>query len=362
LDSNAILHVRSEVNSYALENALYLSNEQSLSRHLKVTYGIRYSLFNNIGPGTIYSYDDIGDIIDSTTYPKGKIFNSFGGFEPRLLFNYTINDSSSIKTSYARSRQYLHLLSNSTSSTPFDLWVPSTINVRPEIADQFTIGYFRNFLNNQYETSIELYYKNMQNLIDYRNGANLILNSNIESQLVFGRGWGYGAEFLIRKKYGKLTGWVSYTLSKTMRQFNDIDGGVPYHSKQDRPNNIAIVGMYDISSRLSFSALWIYYTGNAVTFPSGSYFNSRDGVMTPYYTQRNGYRMPDYNRMDIGLTWIKKKTLKFESEWNLSVYNVYGRENAYAINFQQNLTTKQMEAVQLSLFRWVPSLTYSFKF
>ena len=362
VDSTAILHLKSEDNSYALENAVYVSNEQAFSKHFKATYGLRYSIFSNIGPGTIYSYDDMGNNHDSTTYPSGKIFNSFGGFEPRVLLNYTINDSSSIKTSYARSRQYLHLLSNSTSSTPFDLWVPSTVNILPEIADQFTLGYFRNFSNNMFETSFELYYKIMQNLIDYKNGANLILNSNVQSQLVFGRGWGYGAELLLRKKYGKLTGWISYTLSKTMRQFNAIDNGLPYPAVQDRPNNIALVGMYDLNPRLSFSAVFIYYTGNAVTFPSGSYYDPIEGKNVPYYTSRDGYRMPDYDRLDVSITWVKKKTLKFESEWNFSIYNVYGRENAYAINFQQNPTTGLMQAIQLSLFRWVPSVTYSFKF
>ena len=249
VDSNAILHIQSEDNNYAIESALYVSNEETFSPHLKATYGLRYSLFSNIGPGTIYQYDNQGNILDSSVYPKGKIFNNFGGFEPRVLVNYVINDSGSIKASYARTRQFLHLLSNSTSSTPFDLWVPTNINIKPEIADQFTIGYFRNVMNNMFETSVELYYKLMQNLIDYRNGANLILNNNVESQLVFGRGWAYGAEFLIRKRYGRLTGWVSYTLSKTMRQFNSIDNGTPYPAVQDRPNNIAIVGMYDLSPR-----------------------------------------------------------------------------------------------------------------
>jgi hypothetical protein len=361
VDSTVIFHVRSVDNRYALENALYISNDQTISAHLKATYGLRYSLFSSIGPGTVYTYNQVADVVDSATYPKGKIFNTYGGLEPRLLMNYIINDSSSVKISYARTRQYIHLLSNTTSSTPFDLWVPSNINIKPEIADQYTLGYFRNFSNNMYETSVEVYYKTLQNQIDYRNGANLILNNKVESQLVFGKGWGYGVEFLIRKKYGKLTGWISYTLSKAKRQFPDINNGNVFLAKQDRPNNIAIVGMYELNPKLTFSATWIFISGNPVTFPSGRY--AVDGNIVPYYTERNGYRMPDYHRLDIGLTWQRKKTASFESNWNFSIYNVYARANAYAINFQQdpNDHTK-MQAVQLSLFRFVPAITYNFKF
>jgi hypothetical protein len=361
VDSTAFFRVRSMDNRYALENAVYISNEQTITKHLKANYGLRYSLFSSIGPGTVYTYDEVADIVDSVSYPSGKIYNTFGGLEPRLILNYIINDSSSVKVSYARTRQYIHLLSNTTSTTPFDLWVPSNTNILPEIADQYTLGYFRNFSNNMFETSVEVYYKNMQNQIDYRNGANLILNNKVESQLVFGKGWGYGAEFLIRKKYGKLTGWLSYTLSKTKRQFPAINGGSTFLAKQDRPNNISVVAMYNISPRLTLSATWIYLSGNVVTFPSGRYYV--DGNVVPYYTERNGYRMPDYHRLDIGLTWQRKKSLRFESNWNFSIYNAYARENAYAINFQPdpNDPTK-MQAVQLSLFRIVPAITYNFKF
>jgi len=361
VDSSAMFRVKPMDNRYALENALYVSNEQTFSKHLKATYGVRFSSFSSIGPGTIYTYNAVADVVDSVSYPKRKIYNTFAGFEPRVLFNYIINDSSSIKTSYARTRQYVHLLSNTTSSTPFDLWVPSNINILPEIADQYTIGYFRNFKNNMFETSVELYYKTLQNQIDYRNGANLILNNKVEAQLVFGKGLSYGAEFYVRKKYGKLTGWVSYTLSKTQRQFNDINEGMTFLAKQDRPNNISVVGMYQINPRLNFSATWVYYNGNAVTFPSGRYVVDRNVV--PLYSERNGYRMPDYHRLDIGLTWTNKKTEKFESSWNFSVYNAYARENAYAINFQVDPNNPlKMQAVQLSLFRIVPSITYNFKF
>ena len=259
VDSSVFFRVRSMDNRYALENAIYISDEQTISKRLKVSYGLRYSLFSSIGPGTVYTYDQVADVVDSATYPKGKIFNTYGGLEPRLLVNFIINDSVSVKASYARSRQYIHLLSNTTSTTPFDLWVPSNVNILPEIADQYTLGYFRNFSDNMFETSVEVYYKTMKNQIDYRNGANLILNNKVESQLVFGKGWGYGAEFLIRKKYGKLTGWISYTLSKTKRQFPDINGGKVFLAKQDRPHNLAIVAMYELNAKLTiFRYLGLY--------------------------------------------------------------------------------------------------------
>ena len=361
VDTTSFFHIRSMDNRYALENAIYISNEQNISKHLKATYGLRYDLFSSIGPGTVYTYDEVADVIDSASYPAGKIYNTFGGLEPRLIINYIINDSSSVKLSYARTRQYLHLLSNTTSTTPFDLWVPSNKNILPEIADQYTIGYFRNFSNNMFETSVEVYYKNMQNQIDYRNGANLILNNKVESQLVFGKGWSYGAEFMVSKKYGKITGWISYTLSKTLREFPSINGGAVFPAKQDRPHNISVVLMYNISPCLALSATWIYLSGNVVTFPEGRYFV--DGNVIPYYTERNGYRMPDYHRLDVGLTWQRKKTKSFESSWNFSIYNAYARDNAYAINFQPDPNDpSRMQAVQLTLFRIVPAITYNFKF
>ena len=277
------------------------------------------------------------------------------------MFNYILNDSNSVKLSYTRTRQYLHLLSNSTSSTPMDLWVPSSINIRPEIADQVSLGYFKNFRDNMFETSVEVYYKFMQNQIDYKNGANLILNKRVETQLVFGKGRSYGIELLLRKKTGKLTGWVGYTLARSERQFADIDNGNPYLAKQDRPNEISIVAMYQLSKKVTVSGTWVFYNGNAVTFPSGRYMV--DGNLVPYYTARNGYRMPNYHRLDLGLTWIRKKTEKFESSWNFSVYNAYARENAYAINFQVDpQDPSKMQAVQYTLFRFVPSVTYNFKF
>jgi hypothetical protein len=212
-----------------------------------------------------------------------------------------------------------------------------------------------------YESSIEMYYKDLQNQIDYRNGADLVFNSTVETELIFGRGWAYGAEFLVRKNEGRLTGWLGYTWSKTMRQFDLVDNGNPFPARQDRRHDVSLVGMYDLSRKVKVSATWVYNTGNAVTFPTGKY--EIDGRVVPYYTQRNGYRMPDYHRLDLGLTWIRKQTAKVESSWNFSLYNAYGRENAYYISFRQSEEDPdKTEAVQISLFKVIPSVSYKFKF
>jgi hypothetical protein len=252
-------------------------------------------------------------------------------------------------------------LSNSTSGTPTDLWVSSSANIKPQLADQVSLGYFRNFNDNKYEFSIEGYYKNMQDLVDYRVGADIFLNNTIESELIYGAGYAYGAEFLLKKKRGRFTGWLSYTYSRTIRKFDDVDNGDPFPARQDRVHDLAIIAMYKLTPKLKISANWVFNTGDAVTFPSGKY--ESDGIIIPYYTERNGYRMPNYHRLDLGLTWLVKKTKKFESSWNFSIYNAYGRENAYQITFQQDPNDPtQTQAVQLALFKWVPSFSYNFKF
>ncbi|MBW8332426.1 MAG: TonB-dependent receptor [Prolixibacteraceae bacterium] len=351
----------------ALESAFYISNSQKISDRLKIYYGLRLALFSNVGPGDFYSFDSNGDFIKTNSYDRFKWVKTQGGPEPRLALNYLIDSKSAVKGSYNRIYQFIHLLSNSTSSTPTDVWLPSSDNVRPQISDQWSVGYFRNSNRNAIESSVELYYKNLQNQIDYRNGADLVFNSTVEAELVFGRGWAYGAEFLFRKNEGKLTGWLGYTWSRTMRQFDEINQpdqnskGLPFPARQDMQHDISVVAMYDLTRNLKISATWVYNTGNAVTFPNGKY--EVDGRIVGYYTQRNGYRMPDYHRLDLGLIWIRKQTARFESSWNFSVYNAYGRENAYFISFRQNKENPELtEAVQISLFKIIPSVSYKFKF
>jgi hypothetical protein len=348
-------------NKYSLENAVYVAHEWSPASDLHFNYGLRVSDFLVLGPGDFYTYDSAGNTTSTTHYKSGDMVKTYTNLEPRLSVSYQLNDASSIKASYNRNTQVLHLISNSTSSNPTDLWIPSSNNVKPEIADQESIGYFRNFKDNSYEFSVETYYKSMQNQIDYKNGAQLIANENVESQLLYGKGRAYGVELFLKKKVGKFTGWVSYTLSRTELKIDGINNDTWYPAKQDRTHDISLVGIYQASRKWTLSATWVYYTGNAVSFPSGKY--EVDGQTAFYYTERNGYRMPAYHRMDVAATMLGKKHKKFESSWTFSIYNVYGRENAYSIEFQNDPNDpSKTQAVQYALFRFVPSATYNFKF
>jgi len=345
----------------ALEGAIYVQNDMRVTDKLGLQYGIRYSGFNFMGDATVYTFDAAGNKIASRTYKDWESITYYGGFEPRIAAKYEVNATSSVKASYNRNYQYMHLLSNSTTSSPTDLWVPSSNNVKPQIVDQVSVGYFRNFKDNTYELSLEAYYKTLQNQIDYRNGADMVFNEEVEGELVYGKGKAYGFELLLRKTSGRLTGWVSYTLSRSLKQFDEINNGSEYPARQDRIHDIAIVAMYDLNKKLKLSANWVYYTGSAVTFPSGKY--ELNGMQVPYYTERNGYRMPAYHRLDLGLTWVTRKTERTERSWNFSLYNAYGRQNAYTITFRQNEDNpQQTEAVRVALFTWVPSVTYNFKF
>jgi hypothetical protein len=281
--------------------------------------------------------------------------------EPRVSMSYSYSKTASFKAAYARNAQNIHLLSNATSASPTDVWLSTTLNTKPEIADQVSVGWFKNFKENAYEFNVETYYKTMQNQIDYRNGANTQANEKLEDELLYGVGRAYGLEMILKKKSGKFTGWIGYTLSRTERKINGINENNWYVAKQDRTHDISVVGMYDITKKLSVSALFVFYTGNAVTFPTGKY--EVNGETQFSYTERNAARMPNYHRLDLGLTWIRKNTEKFESSWNFSIYNAYARENAYQITFRQSESDpNKTEAVQTTLFRIVPAVTWNFKF
>jgi hypothetical protein len=255
----------------------------------------------------------------------------------------------------------LHLISNSTSSTPTDIWISSSNNVKPEIGDQVALGYFTNFADDTYQLSGETYYRWMQNQIDLRNGANINANDKIEGELLFGKGRSYGVELLLKKKYGKLNGWIGYTWSRTERLIDGINSNNWYPARQDITHDVSVVAIYDLSKKWSLSASWVYNTGNAVTFPSGKYI--LNGVTQYYYTERNGYRMPDYHRLDVSATMNMKKTKRFESSLNFSVYNAYGHKNPFSIDFEQDADDPtKTNAVMTYLFTYVPSITYNFKF
>lgn len=346
----------------SIEAAVFITNDWTITEKFTMSYGLRLSSFSMLGNNqNVYSYSANGDVNDTNVYRNNSFVATYPILEPRVSMSYVYSKTASFKAAYARNAQYIHLVSNTTTSSPTDLWIPSSINTKPEIADQVSVGWFKNLKENSYEMSIETYYKMMQNQIDYRNGANLQANELIEGELLYGIGRAYGLEFIIKKKTGKFTGWIGYTLSRSERKIDGINDGNWYAAKQDRTHDVSVVGIYDITPKISISALFVYYTGNAVTFPSGKYVIN--GETQFLYTERNGYRMPAYHRMDIGVTWLRKNTVKYESSWNFSVYNLYGRENAYSITFRQNEDNPNVtEAVQTSLFRWVPSITYNFKF
>ena len=346
---------------YSLENALYAANIWRLGEKLGITYGLRLSSFAILGEGDYYTLDSEGKVIDTMNYSRGEIVKNYINPEPRIAASYQLNNTSAVKLSYTRNTQNLHLISNSTSSSPTDKWIASTNIIKPEIADQLALGYYKNLKNIPYELTIEAYYKTMQNQIDYRDGAQVFTNEAIETQLLFGKGRAYGIEWQLKKTSGRLNGWISYTLSKTERKIEDINNNNWYNARQDRTHDIAIVGMYQLSQKWVLSANWIFYTGDAVTYPTGKY--RIDNEVYFYYSERNGYRMPNYHRLDIGATRQLKKGKHFTSELNFSIYNAYGRANAYQVNFRESETDPtKTEAVQTSLFTFVPSISYNFKF
>lgn len=346
---------------YATETAIYGSNEQKIGSRFSARYGVRLSMFNRLGPGVSYTFNEFNLASDSSHFQALENMVTYFGFEPRASLAYTVTPEIGLKASYQRMYQYTHLISNSTSSTPTDLWIPSSRIVKPQFSDQFTLSYFHDILGGMLAISVEGYYKMLHNVIDYEDGANIIKHPNVEAQLAFGSGRAYGAEFLIRKTKGKITGWVAYTLSRTERKINSINNGAYFPARQDRTHDLAIVLSYRPTKRWSVSANWVYYTGNAVTFPVGYYvFNGRS---IPYFTSKNGYRMPDYHRLDLGVTLHGKEHKKFRSDWTLSIYNVYSRLNAYSISYQESETKPgTAEAVKFSLFPIVPSLNWSFQF
>jgi len=343
------------------ESAVYIQNEQKFSSGFNANYGVRVSAFFQTGPVWLYSYDYGDSPSDSTYFGKGEAAYPYIGFEPRIILNYIINKHSSLKISYSRMSQYLHLLSNTTSGLPTDVWLPSSNNLKPLNVDHFSGGFFRNFKDNNIETSVELYYKNFHNATDFMDGADIVFNEHLESQVLTGKGRSYGLELYIKKKYGWLQGWISYTLSKTENNIAGINNNKWYPVRHDKTHDVSLVTIFNLGKRFSISGVWIYSSGNAVTFPSGMYMIGNNPV--PYYTERNGYRMPAYHRFDLSLTLRGRENKKFQSDWDLSVYNLYNRYNAYMITFRESETvTGATEAVRLSLFGIVPSITYKFKF
>lgn len=324
-----------------IESALYAANDWQATNKLKINYGLRLSNFAVLGS-------------------SGNPAKNYINIEPRLSLSYTLNENNSLKAAYTRNTQNLHLITNSVTTSPTDKWIMNTNIIKPEICDQLSLGYFRNFKDNMFEFSAETYYKSMQNQIDYKDNADEQVPV-IETQLLYGKGRAYGLELLLRKNKGKLTGWVGYTLSRTEKQIDGINQNEWYAARQDRTHDISVVMMYDISKRWNVSAVWVYQTGNAVTFPGGKYEIA--GQTTWLYTERNGYRMPAYHRLDLGATCKITERKRFNSELSFSLYNAYGHENPYIITFEQSDNDpNKTVAVQTSLFKLVPSISWNFKF
>jgi hypothetical protein len=347
---------------FSSENALYATNTSQISDKINLTYGLRLSTFSVLGKGDFYNIDENGKVTDTMSYNSGEVVKTWVSPEPRLAASYIFNKDRSIKVSYVRNAQNLHLISSSTSANPTDKWIANTNIIKPEISDQFSVGYYQDLFKEKVELSVEAYYKTLQNQIDYRDGANIFANSDaIESQLLFGVGRAYGIEWLFKKRAGKFTGWLAYTLSKTEKKINGINNDTWYPARQDRTHEVSVVGSFQVNPKLTFSANWVFYTGDAVTFPAGKYRINDQTVF--YYTERNGYRMPNYHRLDLGATWTLRQKKRWSSELVFSLYNAYGRENAYTITFRDSKDDPQKtEVVRYALFKFIPSISYNFKF
>lgn len=349
---------------YGHELAAYLAYELEVNARFKLNIGLRASGFQQTGPYTYLQEDEAGEIIDTVQYGKGKPVKTYGGLEPRVSFRWLLNTSTSLKGAFTVNKQYVHLVSNSNTTLPTDIWVPSSKLIKPQNAYQISMGIFKNFSDNRFETSIEIYYKKMENQIEYEDGYTPGLNEEVERNFVFGKGYSYGLELFVKKRYGKLTGWVGYTLSWTNRNFPDINSGMEFPAKYDRRHDISVTGSYDLNDRWRFSATFVFGTGNAFTMPDSWYIV--DGAFVQEYVNRNNFRLDSYHRMDIAVTLKGKESKKFSSNWVFAIYNVYNRHNPYFIYFAQegNIAdgSAKLTPKQVSLFPIIPSITWNFKF
>ena len=358
--SGTVINSVSKEGRNGLENAVYLTNNYKATNQLTIDYGMRLSMYTLMG-GDVYNIYQNGVVSSSIKLAPSSFGKTYANLEPRITTNFRIDDEKSIKAGYARNVQHLHLLSNSVASSPSDQWIGNSYNIKPEIADQISVGYVTKVFKNNFEFTTEAYYKNLQNQIDYKDGAEINTVSDVESVLLYGIGRAYGLELLLKKKEGRLTGWIGYTLSKTERKIEGINGNNWYNARQDRTHDISVVGIYDLNDRWSISGVFVYNTGDAVTYPTGKY--NLQGQTLYQYAARNANRMPAYHRLDFSATYEKNKTKRMHGSWNFSLYNVYGRENAYRISFKDDPNDPtRTQIIRTALFKWVPSVTYQFKF
>lgn len=367
----------------ALETGIYLSAEHTLTEKLTALYGIRYSMFHRFGGQSLVNYEndlpvvynetlgvyEEGNAVSETSYDKGDVIASFGNFEPRVGFSYQLNDETSIKAGYSRTAQYIHLISNTAAATPLDVWAPSGKFIKPQLSDQFSVGYFKNLFNNKYSLEVESFYKTVDNRVDYVDGASLVGQNTIETEILIGKSKAYGLEVLLRKNSGKLTGWIAYTLSNAEQQTlggaaggPGINNGDWYNTPYNKTHDISVTGNYALNKKWDIGANLIYQTGRPVTYPNGQY--QYEGISVANYAGRNENRLPAYHRVDVSATYRpnRKPTAKWKGEWVFSIYNLYNRKNAASITFSQNRETGVNEATRTSIFGIVPSVSYNFKF
>ncbi len=370
------------IDKYAFENAIYLDIEQKITDKLALSYGLRVSSFLRLGQEELNVYHNNQPVsfnsdfqiyeksepIGTESFQRSDVIASFANIEPRFSLSYQLNSNSSIKTSYNRMSQYLHLLSNTSSPTPLDVWTPSGKFVKPQLLDQFALGYFNNFNKDRYALEIEGFYKTIENRIDYIDGADLIANNAIEQAILNGRARAYGLEFLLRKNEGRFKGWLAYTWSRSEQQTKGrtpaelgINNGNWYKTPFDKTHDISFTGSYQLNAKWKYNVNFLFQTGQPVTFPNGQYIYN--GLNIPNYSGRNEDRLPAYNRLDVSLTYTpkRKKNKKLQNHWVFGIYNIYNRKNATSINFGQNETTGRNEATRLAIFGIVPSISYNFK-
>lgn len=359
------LQPNNALKKYAHEAGIYLSDEFDIGSFLKVNAGIRYSWFGQVGPYADYRSDGNGNRTDSTLYAPGQLVKSYGGWEPRLNLRFALGANSSLKASVSKTYQYIHLVSNNGSTLPTDIWMPSTLLVQPQKAWQYSLGFFKNFFDNAVETSVEVYYKDMRNQREYRAGYTPTSLRDPELDLVSGTGEAYGAEFFINKTKGRFTGWIGYTLSWTWRQFKELNFGERFPAKYDRRHDISLVGSYELNKKITFSGVFIFGTGNAITLPTGYYFIEQNLIQE--YSKINQYRIFPYHRLDLSVIYTPKGNTnkRLKGSWAFSIYNVYSRQNPYIIYVDTEGTLRSGASVkvkQISIFPILPSITYNFKF
>jgi hypothetical protein len=353
------------------ELAIYVHDEWDITPNWKLNMGVRYINYQQLGPFLRYVLDDFGNVVDSIYYPKFSSIVQYNRAEPRLSLRWMIDSTTSIKASATLNYQFMHQISIASISLPTDVWIPSTDLLKPQTVFQYSLGVFKNFHQNMFETYIDLYFKQMYNLPEYKEGLNLsMIGRNNDQLYVFGKGWAAGAEFFVKKTKGRWTGFIGYTLGFSRRKFDDLNGGKPFWAKYDRRHDVTISISYEIlRNKLRASALWVYQSGNTMTVPLGYYLYM--GSVVTEFSDRNEYRVNPYHRLDISVDWTIKKTSKFETGLNFSIYNVYNRQNPFLVFFETSVTTDngdltsfsmQNHAYQMSLFPIIPSVMWTFKF